>query len=578
MALGLAAAHQRTLIHRDIKPANVWLEAGTDRVKILDFGLVRAAGAECELTQEGAIVGTPAYMSPEQAQGRGVDHRCDLFSLGCVLYRMLTGERAFQGNEVFAVLMALTTVHPPAPHEVNPAVPPALSHLVMHLLAKEPGDRPQSAAEVVEALNRMGLASPSSSTDRMAVHRGSSSGHIPVFPPSSPTLPTVPPAKGQAANETDTRVGRHAAQTGVWALVILLVLLACMAAYSARGLFGFGPQGTVLLDVRPADSEVLVDSKPAKLDGAGTAALTLSPGKHSLKVLHKDYHGYTQELEVVEGNSNTVSIKLDKLETGPPEKGVPGVPAPKEPAKEAPPKEGPRSEVVPGEVEPKPPAPKEKEVPNKAVSKEEKPERPSTVSKTPSATDPATAVPPKGLTEKSNPPTTSKVKENKPAESATVKQPMPQPQPPVDRRRVVAEWVLARGGQVNIKVEGAELSQTVRSATQIPKKNVHFELLGVDLGRKAGVNDAGVKRIADIPELESVDLSETAVTDGVMATLATLPALKILHLDRTAVGDGAVPRLKRLKLIELGLQETKVSDAKFKELRDALPRGCLITQ
>ena len=94
-AAGLAAAHKKGLIHRDIKPANLWLEE-TGRVKILDFGLARAAADSGQLTQSGAIIGTPAYMAPEQVDGKTLDARCDLFSLGCVLYRLSTGELPFQ--------------------------------------------------------------------------------------------------------------------------------------------------------------------------------------------------------------------------------------------------------------------------------------------------------------------------------------------------------------------------------------------------------------------------------------------------------------------------------------------------
>src|SRR5262249_27717391 len=92
IAEGLAAAHERGLIHRGIKPANVWLEGEKGVAKLLDFGLARSAGDGTQLTTAGAIVGTPAYMAPEQATGGGVDARCDLFSLGCVLYRLCTGE------------------------------------------------------------------------------------------------------------------------------------------------------------------------------------------------------------------------------------------------------------------------------------------------------------------------------------------------------------------------------------------------------------------------------------------------------------------------------------------------------
>src|SRR5262249_25994152 len=130
VADGLGNAHEKALIHRDIKPANIWLESvvnsplsvarkhscpatadglrTTDyHVKILDCGLARGMGEQTQLTQSGAIVGTPAYMAPEQAGGLPVDHRCDLFSLGCVLYRLCTAELPFKGNDTMAILSAL---------------------------------------------------------------------------------------------------------------------------------------------------------------------------------------------------------------------------------------------------------------------------------------------------------------------------------------------------------------------------------------------------------------------------------------------------------------------------------------
>jgi sugar lactone lactonase YvrE len=155
IAEGLAAAHTRGLMHRDIKPANIWLEGGQGQVKILDFGLARAidevAHLTC-LTQTGEILGTPAYLAPEQAAGDRVDHRCDLFSLGCVLYQACTGELPFKGNNMLGLRMAVATQDPRSPEELNPLVPPALSDLVLRLLAKRREQRPASAAEVAEAL------------------------------------------------------------------------------------------------------------------------------------------------------------------------------------------------------------------------------------------------------------------------------------------------------------------------------------------------------------------------------------------------------------------------------------------
>jgi serine/threonine protein kinase len=171
IAQGLAAIHELGLIHRDIKPGNIWLEApfspvspagrGEEgevphtRVKILDFGLARAAQGDTQLTQEGAIVGSPAYMAPEQANHQPVDARADLFSLGCILYLMTTGSLPFEGDDVLSTLLALTTKDPVPPHKRNPAVPENLSRLVMALLEKKPGDRPASARGVIKTIRAL---------------------------------------------------------------------------------------------------------------------------------------------------------------------------------------------------------------------------------------------------------------------------------------------------------------------------------------------------------------------------------------------------------------------------------------
>jgi serine/threonine protein kinase len=151
-ALGLAAAHELGLVHRDIKPANLWLEAPNGRVKVLDFGLAKPVGTDAELTKSGAVVGTPAYMSPEQARGQKVDSRTDLFSLGSVLYRLCTGQTPFAGPNVMAVLMALGHDEPTPVRELNPNVPEPLAQLIHQLLAKKPEDRPQTATEVAKRL------------------------------------------------------------------------------------------------------------------------------------------------------------------------------------------------------------------------------------------------------------------------------------------------------------------------------------------------------------------------------------------------------------------------------------------
>jgi serine/threonine protein kinase len=161
---GLAAAHKRGLIHRDVKPANLWLEAPNGRVKLLDFGLVKPVEADLKLTQCGTLLGTPAYASPQQAGGEPVDHRTDLFSLGCVLYRMCAGRTPFEGPTATATLTNLVSQEPTPIREIAPQVPEPLAELVHQLLCKAPAGRPKDADEVVRRLRGL-MTQPAGARD-----------------------------------------------------------------------------------------------------------------------------------------------------------------------------------------------------------------------------------------------------------------------------------------------------------------------------------------------------------------------------------------------------------------------------
>jgi serine/threonine protein kinase len=161
IATGLAAAHAKGVIHRDMKPANVWLDEETGRARILDFGLARQEDGVDALTESNALVGTPAYMSPEQIDGERATPRSDLFALGAILYECATGKKAFDGPSITAILNAVGH-HEPAPvAEMNPRIPAALSALISTLLAKNPSERPASAADVVAALANGSFLTPS---------------------------------------------------------------------------------------------------------------------------------------------------------------------------------------------------------------------------------------------------------------------------------------------------------------------------------------------------------------------------------------------------------------------------------
>jgi serine/threonine-protein kinase len=213
----LAAAHAQGLVHRDIKPANV-LVGEDGQVKVADFGIVKAAAATT-LTGTGTVLGTAAYLSPEQAQGGPVDARSDLYSLGCVLYELLCGSPPF-GSGADRAPVAIATRHvrePPEPPSMrNPQVDPALEAVVLTALAKDPAQRYQSATDMQEALQGVltGDAAAALATAPL------------LAPPGRTGTGTTPTAIGPAAGDDGRGPGwpRWALLAAGTALGIALVL------------------------------------------------------------------------------------------------------------------------------------------------------------------------------------------------------------------------------------------------------------------------------------------------------------------------------------------------------------------
>jgi serine/threonine protein kinase len=155
IAAGLEAAHLHGVIHRDIKPANIMLLDRGEDVKITDFGLARAELDVAEMTSAEHVVGTPAYMSPEQVRGETLDPRSDLFSLGCVIFAMVAGRSPFQGRHIVEIGRRITEEDPAPLHVLDPAVPRPLSDLVRRLLQKSRDDRFATAREVADEFRRI---------------------------------------------------------------------------------------------------------------------------------------------------------------------------------------------------------------------------------------------------------------------------------------------------------------------------------------------------------------------------------------------------------------------------------------
>ena len=180
-------AHANRVVHRDVKPANI-LITPDNRVKITDFGIARLESSN--LTQEGQLLGTPNYMAPEQIQGREIDHRADLFSLGVVLYEMLTRHKPFQGENLTVVSHRIVYDHFTPPRDYVHGLPPGIDRILARSLEKDPTRRYQRAREMVDDLRRLAEASSVQAGDANETQSLSST----VVLPSSTLPPPLPPA------------------------------------------------------------------------------------------------------------------------------------------------------------------------------------------------------------------------------------------------------------------------------------------------------------------------------------------------------------------------------------------------
>jgi len=148
----LSLAHENGIVHRDVKPENVFLLGGAGGVKVLDFGISKLSEQGQNLTKTGMVMGTPDYMAPEQARGDRVDARADVYAVGAILYRALTGRKPFEGLDPMATLTAALVQEPPRPSSLEPSIPIALEMVIQHAMAKDPRERFQTMKDLEQAL------------------------------------------------------------------------------------------------------------------------------------------------------------------------------------------------------------------------------------------------------------------------------------------------------------------------------------------------------------------------------------------------------------------------------------------
>jgi hypothetical protein len=226
IAGALAAAHQRNIVHRDLKPDNIFLVpdldvSGGDRIKLLDFGIAKLLddSAQGRMTRPGAILGTPAYMAPEQVRGGAIDHRADLYSLGCIMFELCTGRPPFLGRNVSDVLVAQVHTPPPTVSSLVADVPLELEMVIQQLLAKDLAHRMPSAEAVVQALDA--ATGPAFRTGPVGAGEADA--------PQRPLLTTLSAATGSGGPGAPLIRKRRMRFVVLWIVVAVVAVIAAVA-------------------------------------------------------------------------------------------------------------------------------------------------------------------------------------------------------------------------------------------------------------------------------------------------------------------------------------------------------------
>ncbi len=332
VARAMDYVHYRGIVHRDIKPANIMI-ARTGGVKVMDFGIARDTSFG-DLTEAGTGIGTPAYMSPEQVLGDKLDSRSDIFSLGVVLYQMVTGKKPFVEDEKKSAMHKIRLEKHESARSVNPEVPRELNNVIDRCLEKQPRDRWRSAQHMVMALERFLAKHVEMNHHARLVMFLKSQGVITELEAEQYLNPAALGAGGgalqqpnlQARNVVRAGIVAHGVTLGVLLLFLGLIHVAPLGATprSSPLLYKEQQRGYIRVDAHPW-ARIFVDGKPVGVTPMAKP-LELSEGPHTIRFDHDWYQPIEHKLVVTPGTPETstpLSIDFAKLGTLKPGKAVP---------------------------------------------------------------------------------------------------------------------------------------------------------------------------------------------------------------------------------------------------------------
>ena len=274
IAKALEASHAKGVVHRDVKPDNILLDSATGGVKLTDFGLARIVG-DFRFTQSGIVIGTPPFMSPEQALGKTVDPRSDLFSLGSVIYAMCTGRVPFDDNQTMSTLESVCNAQTVPPQQLNPAVPDWLADLIRWLHARQPEDRPESAGEIARILKqRLTELLASTKIVRQASKRSPAS--VPIPPEDTRVAESPPTFVPETHDGTNQRTALHGKDLFFGKTIVEQRLRMACAAVVSIGLV-IGIFSTRTKTRAPPQKQEMVESNPPPESVAGHSSDKTEP-------------------------------------------------------------------------------------------------------------------------------------------------------------------------------------------------------------------------------------------------------------------------------------------------------------